>query len=86
MVGLFPGKAVLVIDGGAPRTVPVGANVSGIRLIAVEGPGAGPELDALLDDPAGRSAVLRAIERVEEEPSLLGAASHLMAIATRPGA
>ena len=62
------------------------AGFSGIRLIAVEGPGAGPELDALLDDPAGRSAVLRAIERVEEEPSLLGAASHLMAIATRPGA
>lgn len=36
VVGLFPGKAVLVIDGGAPRTVPVGANVSGIRLIAVD--------------------------------------------------
>lgn len=35
VVGLFPGKAVLVIDGGAPRTVPVGANVSGVRLIAV---------------------------------------------------
>lgn len=36
VVGLFPGKAVLVIDGGAPRTVPVGANVSGVRLIAVD--------------------------------------------------
>ncbi|MDP2323644.1 MAG: TIGR02281 family clan AA aspartic protease [Gammaproteobacteria bacterium] len=36
VVGLFPGKAVLVIDGGAPRTVSVGAIVSGIRLIAVD--------------------------------------------------
>lgn len=36
VVGLFPGKAVLVIDGGAPRTVPVGANAGGVRLIAVD--------------------------------------------------
>ena len=36
VAGLFPGKAVLVIDGGAPRTVPVGANVSGVKLIAVD--------------------------------------------------
>ena len=36
VVGLFPGKAVLVIDGGAPRTVPVGANVGGVRLLAVD--------------------------------------------------
>ncbi len=36
VVGLFPGKAVLVIDGAAPRTVAVGANVSGVRLIAVD--------------------------------------------------
>lgn len=35
VVGLFPGKAVLVIDGGAPRTVAVGASVSGVKLIAV---------------------------------------------------
>ncbi|MBI4988097.1 MAG: TIGR02281 family clan AA aspartic protease [Rhodocyclales bacterium] len=36
VVGLFPGKAVLVIDGGEPRTLSVGANVSGVRLIAVD--------------------------------------------------
>jgi aspartyl protease family protein len=35
VVGLFPGKAVLVIDGGVPRTVPVGGSVSGVKLIAV---------------------------------------------------
>jgi len=36
VVGLFPGKAVLVIDGAAPRTVSVGANIGGIRLVAVD--------------------------------------------------
>lgn len=40
LVGLFPGKAVLVVDGGAPRTVAVGASVSGVRLIAVDQDGA----------------------------------------------
>ncbi len=37
VVGLFPGKAVLVVDGGAPRTVAVGASLpGGVRLIAVD--------------------------------------------------
>jgi aspartyl protease family protein len=36
VVGLFRSKAVLVIDGGEPRTLSVGANVSGVRLIAVD--------------------------------------------------
>jgi aspartyl protease family protein len=44
VVGLFPGKAVLVIDGGSPRTVPVGANVSGVKLIAVDQDGATVEI------------------------------------------
>jgi aspartyl protease family protein len=36
VVGLFPGKAVLVIDGGAPKTYSVGNSVTGnIKLIAV---------------------------------------------------
>lgn len=36
VVGLFPGKAVLVVDGAAPKTYSVGnAVVAGIRLIAV---------------------------------------------------
>ncbi len=35
VVGLFPGKALLVIDGGSPRTYSVGAKVApGIKLIA----------------------------------------------------
>lgn len=36
VVGLFPGKAVLVIDGGAPRTIPVGTRIGDVRLVAVE--------------------------------------------------
>lgn len=36
LVGLFPGKAVLVIDGGAPRTVAVGSTFGGVKLIAVD--------------------------------------------------
>jgi len=36
VVGLFRGKAVLVIDGGEPRTVPVGATVGGVKLVAVD--------------------------------------------------
>jgi len=35
VVGLYPGKAVLVINGGAPRTVAVGATTAeGVKLIA----------------------------------------------------
>lgn len=36
VVGLFPGKAVLVIDSGTPRTLSVGASVGGVKLIAVD--------------------------------------------------
>lgn len=36
VVGLFPGKAVLVIDGDNPRTVAVGASAGGVRVIAVD--------------------------------------------------
>jgi aspartyl protease family protein len=44
LVGLFPGKAVLVIDGGTPRTVRVGASIDGVRLVAVDQDGATVEL------------------------------------------
>ena len=41
VVGLFPGKAVLVVDGGGPRTYAVGSQVaSGIRLVAADQNGA----------------------------------------------
>ncbi|TMH81349.1 MAG: TIGR02281 family clan AA aspartic protease [Betaproteobacteria bacterium] len=37
MVGLFPGKAVVVIDGGAPRVLSVGQKpVEGVTLISTD--------------------------------------------------
>jgi SAM-dependent methyltransferase len=57
-------------------------------LLAVEGAvGAAAEarsLDAWLDDSRRREILLRAIRRVEAEPSLLGASPHVLALATRP--
>jgi SAM-dependent methyltransferase len=50
-------------------------------LIAIEGPAEFlPDLDARLDDSARRDQLLRAIRRVEAEPSLLGATSHLLVV------
>ena len=41
VVGLFPGKAVLVVDGGAPRTFEVGSTVAaGVRLVSADQSGA----------------------------------------------
>ena len=41
LVGLFPGRAVLVIDGGSPRTVAVGAMTrEGVKLIETSAEGA----------------------------------------------
>jgi hypothetical protein len=57
-------------------------------LLAIEGPvGALAEagaLDPWLDDDTRRGLLLRAIRRVEAEPSLLGASPHVLAVATRP--
>jgi ubiquinone/menaquinone biosynthesis C-methylase UbiE len=41
-------------------------------------------LEDWIDDPAKRELLMRAIQRVEAEPSLLGASPHVMAIAIRP--
>ncbi len=50
-------------------------------VLAVEGVAAfRDELQAWLAEPAQRELLLRAIRRVEAEPSLLGASSHLLAI------
>ncbi|MEC5400120.1 retropepsin-like aspartic protease family protein [Uliginosibacterium sp. H1] len=37
VVGVFPGKAVLVLDGGSPRIVAVGQTANGVKVVAVEG-------------------------------------------------
>ena len=60
---------------------------AGLRLhavLAVEGPAwLLPDIQHRLADPTRREPVLAAIRRVETEPSLLGASSHLLAIAHR---
>ena len=40
VVGVFPGKAVVSIDGAAPRSVAVGDSIAGFKLVAVTGDGA----------------------------------------------
>jgi len=37
VAGLFPGKALLVIDGGRPTIVAVGRTVSGVKVLSVNG-------------------------------------------------
>jgi len=37
VVGVFPGKAVVSIDGGGPRSISVGDTVAGFKLVAVNG-------------------------------------------------
>lgn len=58
------------------------ADFSAIDVVAVEGPASFQDGLDLAND-GKRAAVLRAIERVEREPSLLGASSHLMGVGIR---
>lgn len=54
-------------------------------LVGIEGPAwAAPNLDAWLEDPRRRAKLLAAIERVEAEPSLIGASAHLLVVGRRP--
>ena len=49
--------------------------------VAVEGPAAWlPNDEVWLDNPARRQILLDALERVEQEPSILGASAHIIAI------
>ena len=45
MVGLFPGKAVLVINGAAPRTLAIGEHLNGVRLLSCDASAALLEVD-----------------------------------------
>jgi SAM-dependent methyltransferase len=55
------------------------------RIVAVEGPFAFlPDLAARWSDGPMRQHILRSIEAIEREPSLLGATAHLLAVARRP--
>ncbi|CAG0972040.1 hypothetical protein MTYP_01287 [Methylophilaceae bacterium] len=45
VVGLFSGKAVLIINGGKPRTLTAGQTVNGVKLISADSAGAVLEVE-----------------------------------------
>jgi aspartyl protease family protein len=62
LAGVFPGKALLTIDGGPPRTVAVGTKTSeGVRVLAVDGETATMEVD-------GKKRTLRVGQNVAAQP------------------
>lgn len=62
----------------------VEASFGDVDILAVEGPGwVIPDIDERLDDPARRERLLRLLERVEPEPSILGASAHFVGVARR---
>ena len=51
------------------------------ELLAIEGPGSlVTDVDKWLDDDHRREVLMRAIRRVEAEPPILGASSHLLGV------
>ncbi|SDH33615.1 retropepsin-like aspartic protease family protein [Propionivibrio dicarboxylicus] len=60
--GMFPGKALLVINGGEPRIVPVGVRTAeGVQVLAIDGDSVAIEID-------GRRRQLRVGENVVQRP------------------
>jgi aspartyl protease family protein len=45
VIGLFPGKAVVVIDRGTPRTLSVGDTVNGVKLLSADSKAAVLEIE-----------------------------------------
>lgn len=69
VAGFFPGKAVLVVDGGAPRAVAVGGvTAGGVRLVSIQG-------DTAVVEVGGRQQTLRLGERAVSAPGTASAAS-----------
>ena len=59
----------------------LGAGFRLVELVAIEGPAwLARDFDRLWADPAQRERLLAAVRKVEREPSVLGATSHIMAI------
>ncbi|WP_313951466.1 TIGR02281 family clan AA aspartic protease [Accumulibacter sp.] len=63
LAGVFPGKALLSIDGGAPRTVVVGTETTeGVRVLSVGG-------DTATIETQGKKRVLRVGQNVVSQAS-----------------
>ena len=57
------------------------AGLKEVEVLAFEGPGAWlPNLDEWLADSDRRELLLRTLRRIEREPSMLGAGSHLLGV------
>jgi aspartyl protease family protein len=66
LAGLFPGKALLTINGGKPRTVAVGVlTEEGVKVLSTEGEFATLEVE-------GKRRVLRVGQNVAEQPAASG--------------
>lgn len=77
VAGIFPGKALLVVDGGAPRTVAIGqTSAEGVRVLAIEG-------DAVTIELSGRRQVLRMGQSVVAQASAGGAQESTLAADAR---
>ncbi len=60
------------------------AGFTEIEVVAIEGPGwLARDFERLWNDPRQRERVLAAVRKVESEPSMLGASSHIIAIARK---
>ena len=72
LAGLFPGKALLTINGGSARTVAVGvATDEGVKVLAIEGETATVEID-------GKKRILRVGQNVAVQSSGRGPATAVL--------
>jgi len=72
LAGLFPGKALLTINGGAPRIVALGVKTEeGVKVLAIEGETTTLEID-------GKKRVLRVGQNVAAQSSGTGPASAVL--------
>jgi ubiquinone/menaquinone biosynthesis C-methylase UbiE len=61
------------------------AGFPGVKVLAVEGPAwSAGNFGQAWEDPVQRETLLSFLSKVEEEPSILGASAHLLAVAKRP--
>ena len=90
LVGLYSGKALVVIDGGKPRSVPVGSATSeGVKVLSLEAGAANLEIDGHVRHLViGQHAVSAGSDTASAAAATLtaDAAGHFMAMGTINGA